>query len=113
MLTATLGNGLTMTQNWGNDGGWRASGLYQTAGGTNLSLLTYGYDNDDNIISIVDGVDPYAQRHYDYDAVNRAGAGDPASGSVRRRISCPTPTAIGRARAPTSNRHASALDRDL
>ena len=85
MLSATLGNGLTMAQNWGNDGRLGSKRLYRTAGGTNLSSLSYGYDNDDNITSIADGVDPTRSITYGYDTVNRLTQSVAASGSVRRQ----------------------------
>jgi len=85
LLSATLGNGLTMAQGWGNDGRLASKRLYNTAGGTNLSLLTYGYDNDDNITSIADGVDPTRSATYVYDPVNRLTRSVLASGSIRRQ----------------------------
>lgn len=85
LLSATLGNGLTMTQGWGNDGRLASKRLYATATGTNLSLLTYGYDNDDNITSIADGVDPTRSVTFGYDPVNRLTQSVAASGSVRQQ----------------------------
>ncbi len=85
LLSATLGNGLTMTQGWGNDGRLSSKRLYATASGTNLSLLTYGYDNDDNITSIADGVDPTRSVTFAYDPVNRLTQSVAASGSVRQQ----------------------------
>jgi len=85
MLMATFGNGLTMAQSWGNDGRLASKRLYNTASGTNLSLLTYGYDNDDNITSIADGVDPTRSVTYGYDPVNRLTQSVLASGSIRRQ----------------------------
>jgi hypothetical protein len=57
---ATLGNTLSMTNSWGNDARLASRRLYVTSGGVNRSLLTYAYDNDDNITGITgitDGVD--------------------------------------------------------
>jgi len=85
LLSATLGNGLTMAQSWGNDGRLASKRLYNTASGTNLSLLTYGYDNDDNITSIADGVDATRSVTYSYDPVNRLTQSVLASGSIRRQ----------------------------
>lgn len=85
MLSATFGNGLTMAQSWGNDGRLASKRLYATASGTNLSLLTYGYDNDDNITSIADGVDPTRSVTYGYDPVDRLTQSVLASGSIRRQ----------------------------
>ncbi len=58
MTGVTYGNTLSFVQIWGNDGRLTSRRLYKTTGGTNLSLLTYGYDNDDNITAITDGVCP-------------------------------------------------------
>ncbi|MEP7007545.1 MAG: hypothetical protein ABI810_16300 [Sphingomonas bacterium] len=85
MLSAALGNGLTMAQSWGNDGRLASKRLYQTASGTNLSSLTYGYDNDDNITSIADGVDPTHSITYGYDTVDRLTQSVAALGSVRQQ----------------------------
>lgn len=85
LLSATLGNGLTMEQSWGNDGRLASKRLYSTASGTNLSLLTYGYDNDDNITLIADGVDPTRSVTYGYDPVDRLTQAVVATGSIRRQ----------------------------
>jgi YD repeat-containing protein len=45
---ATLGNTLSMTVNWGNDGRLASRRLYKTSGAANLSLLSYAYDHDAN-----------------------------------------------------------------
>ncbi|MEO9131015.1 MAG: hypothetical protein ABI240_07385 [Sphingomonas sp.] len=50
-----------------------------------MSLLTYSYDNDDNITSIADGVDPTRSVTYDYDPVSRLTKSVLASGSIRRQ----------------------------
>jgi RHS repeat-associated protein len=68
---ATLGNTLSMTNNWGNDGRLASRRLYVTSGGVNRSLLTYGYDNDDNITGITDGVTAANSLAYSYDAAGR------------------------------------------
>lgn len=85
ILGATYGNGLSLAQDWGNDGRLASKRLYRTAGGTNLSSLTYGYDNDDNIVSIADGVDPTRSVSYGYDPVDRLNQSILAAGSVRRQ----------------------------
>jgi YD repeat-containing protein len=69
---ATLGNSNSLTQNWGNDGrlSWRR--LYRTASpATNVHLLNYYYDNDDNITSIVDGMNAANSVPYAYDSMGR------------------------------------------
>ena len=70
LKSATLGNTLTMENNWGNDGRL-TSRLLQTSGGANRSLLTYTYDNDDNITRITDNVTPANSRTFGYDARGR------------------------------------------
>jgi RHS repeat-associated protein len=81
---ATLGNTLSMTSNWGNDGRLASRRLYVTSGGVNLSLLTYAYDNDDNITGITDGVDATKSLTYAYDVNGRLVRTDVAAGSLRR-----------------------------
>jgi RHS repeat-associated protein len=85
ILGATYANGLTLSQSWGNDGLLASKRLYHTATGTNVSLLTYGYDPDDNIISIADGVDPTRSVTFGYDSVGRLSQSVMASGSLRRQ----------------------------
>ena len=81
---ATLGNSLSMTVNWGNDGRLASRRLYVTSGGVNRSLLTYGYDNDDNIIGITDGVDAAKSMAYEYDASGRLARSTAQTGSYKR-----------------------------
>jgi RHS repeat-associated protein len=81
---ATLGNTLSMTNSWGNDARLASRRLYVTSGGVNRSLLTYAYDNDDNITGITDGVDATKSVTYGYDAMNRLAQSVAASGSLRR-----------------------------
>lgn len=64
---ATLGNTLSMTANWGNDGRLASRRLYKTTGGVDLSLLSYAYDNDDNITGITYGVNAANSISYAYD----------------------------------------------
>lgn len=84
MLSATYGNGLLFQQSWGNDGRLASRRLYLPAG-TDVSSLTYGYDNDDNITSITDNVDSTRSVTYGYDAVGRLTQSVLASGSARRQ----------------------------
>jgi RHS repeat-associated protein len=86
-----LENILPMTNNWGtpsSDGaglGRLASRrLYVTSGGVNRSLLTYAYDNDDNITGITDGVTAANSVAYQYDNMGRLMRVDAASGTQRR-----------------------------
>ena len=84
MTAATLGNGLTMTQGWGNDGRLASKRLYKTSTGVNLSLLTYSYDNDDNINAITDGVMAANNVQYGYDVNGRLTQSIAATGTVKR-----------------------------
>jgi RHS repeat-associated protein len=68
--SSTLGNTLTMTNNWGNDGRLAQRRL-KTSTAVNRSLLTYTYDNDDNIIGITDAVTPANSITYAYDTRGR------------------------------------------
>jgi RHS repeat-associated protein len=67
---ATLGNTLTMTNNWGNDGRL-ASRRLKTSTGANRSFLQYAYDNDDNITGITDAVTAANSISYAYDVRGR------------------------------------------
>lgn len=129
MLTATYGNGTALAQSWGNDGRLASRRLHPVAGGADLSSLTYGYDNDDNIVSIVDNVDPARTLAYDYDAVDRLRKVVASTGSLKRqdivydlngnrtrvehRAEPPDPTPASTAtytRTPGTNRPASITD---
>ena len=67
----TLGNGLSVANTWGLDGTLASRRMYRTAGGTNLSYLTYTYDADGNIASIADQITPANTVNYGYDRVGR------------------------------------------
>lgn len=56
LTTAAFGNGTALLQDWGNDGLLAQKRLYRTGNNSNLSLLNYSYDLDDNILGITDGV---------------------------------------------------------
>jgi RHS repeat-associated protein len=79
---ATLGNTLSMTVNWGNDGRLASRRLYKTTGGVNQSLLSYAYDNDDNMLGITDGVNAANNLGYGYDNMGRLAQVTLASGST-------------------------------
>ena len=85
MLAATYGNGLSLVQSWGNDGRLATKRLYATGTSTNLSSLTYGYDNNDNLISIVDNVDSTRTLQYGYDTVDRLRKTVVWTGSLKRQ----------------------------
>jgi YD repeat-containing protein len=67
----TLGNGLALVNDWGNDGRLASRRLYRVAGGTNLSYLEYRYDADDNIAAIGNVLTPAASVLYGYDKMGR------------------------------------------
>ncbi|MBA2932597.1 RHS repeat protein [Sphingomonas sp. CGMCC 1.13654] len=71
LKTETLGNTLSVANSWGNDGRLASRRLYKTSGGTNLSSLTYTYDNDDNVTGIVDGLNDNNSVYYGYDVNDR------------------------------------------
>ncbi|MBK8631702.1 MAG: RHS repeat protein [Sphingomonadales bacterium] len=83
LKSASLGNGLVMEQDWGNDARLAGKTL-RTSGGTALSHLTYAYDNDDNITGITDAVDATKSMAYAYDSNGRLSRVDTASGALRR-----------------------------
>jgi RHS repeat-associated protein len=88
LKSATLGaSGATrLLVDRGNDGRLASRRLERVADGAALSLLSYAYDNDDNIIQISDGVVPANDVAYGYDSVGRlaqvtlAGAGGAGTG---------------------------------
>ena len=71
----TLDNGLSVANDWDNDGRLASRRLYQTSGGTNLSYLSYAYDANDNIGTIRDGrvamTSGTGTRRFVYDADGR------------------------------------------
>jgi YD repeat-containing protein len=81
---ATLSNTLSMTQDWGNDGRLASKRLYVTSGGANRSLLTYAYDNDDNITGITDGVTAANSVTYGYDTMGRLSQAVTNTGTFKR-----------------------------
>ncbi|HEX7819335.1 MAG TPA: RHS repeat-associated core domain-containing protein [Sphingobium sp.] len=85
LLSGSFGNGLALSQSWGDDGRLANKRLYRTSDSTNLSMLSYGYDNEDNITSINDGVDATRNVTYAYDATNRLNQTVAASGTVKRQ----------------------------
>jgi len=84
MYSATFGNGLALIQS--RDTGGRAVGrqLYRPYVGP-VFWQTYGYDNDDNITSVTDMLDPTRSVTYGYDSVGRLTQSVASSGSVRRQ----------------------------
>jgi YD repeat-containing protein len=76
-------NTLSLSQDWGNDG-WLAAKRVVRSNATNLSSLSYGYDNDDNMLSIADGVDATRSAAFVFDNMNRIARIDNSSGAIRR-----------------------------
>ncbi|PZR02196.1 MAG: RHS repeat protein, partial [Archangium gephyra] len=66
-----LGNGLSVANDWGDDGRLASRRLYQTSGGANLSFLDYGYDSNDNVTAIRDRLDDSRSLYYGYDGNDR------------------------------------------
>ena len=83
LKTATYGNTLKLVQDWGNDGRLAAKRVVRS-NATNLSSLSYGYDNDDNMLSIIDGVDATRSAAFAFDNMNRIVRIDSSSGAIRR-----------------------------
>jgi YD repeat-containing protein len=83
LKTATYGNTLKLVQDWGNDGRLAAKRVVRS-NATNLSSLSYGYDNDDNMVSISDGVDATRSAAFAFDSMNRISRIDSSSGAIRR-----------------------------
>ncbi|MBK6299252.1 MAG: RHS repeat protein [Sphingomonadales bacterium] len=81
---ATLGNTLSLTQAWGNDGRLASKRLYKTSTGVNVSLLTYAYDNDDNITSITDGVTATNSPVHSYDTMGHLSRTVVQTGTYKR-----------------------------
>ena len=75
----TLGNGLAVTNAWGDpatgsvtgDGRLAARRLYRTSDNASLSDLAYSYDADGNIASITDQVNASGSVLYGYDSMGR------------------------------------------
>jgi YD repeat-containing protein len=66
-----LGNGLAVSNDWGNDGHLAARRLYRSFDNTSLSYLAYRYDGDDNIAAIADQLGPGGTQLYGYDQLDR------------------------------------------
>ena len=64
----TLGNGLSVANDWGNDGRLASCRLYNTSAGTNLSWVGYSQDANDNLGSIRDLTDETKSVYYGHDA---------------------------------------------
>lgn len=83
LKSADLGNGLKLSQDWGDDRRLASKRLY-TAGGSAVWHLAYAYDNDDNIIAITDLVNGTNSRSFGYDSVDRLTRVDGSSGPFAR-----------------------------
>jgi RHS repeat-associated protein len=84
LKTATYGNTLKLVQDWGNDGRLAGKRVVRS-NATNLSSLSYGYDNDDNMVSISDGVDGTRSTLFAFDSMNRISRIDNAGSSGPKR----------------------------
>jgi RHS repeat-associated protein len=84
LRSMTLGNGLKVAIDWGNEGRLISRRLFRSAGDASLSLLTYAYDGDDNITAISDSVNSVNNRSFGYDANGRLSRTEVATGAVRR-----------------------------
>jgi len=83
LKSADLGNGLKLSQDWGNDRRLTSKRLY-TAGGTDVWHLSYTYDDDDNITAITDLVNAANSRSFGYDSIDRLTRVDGGSGAFAR-----------------------------
>jgi RHS repeat-associated protein len=69
--TIAFGNGLTLTNDWGNDGRLASKRLSVMSSGSNLSWLTYNYDANGNIGAVRDALNDANSIYYGYDANDR------------------------------------------
>ena len=69
LTSMALGNGLTVTQNFGSDDRLYSRAL--TGGSGALWSKAYAYDNDDNITAITDSLTPAKTLGLSYDALSR------------------------------------------
>lgn len=67
----SLGNGLSVANDWGDDGRLASRRLYATSSGTSLSWLAYTYDANDNVGAIRDKLDDSKSQYFGYDAMDR------------------------------------------
>ncbi len=84
LVSATFGNGLKLSQGWGNDARLASRRLYRGSDGSNVSWLTYGYDRNDNITLITDRIDATRTTNFLYDLADRLSRSVAASGSPAR-----------------------------
>jgi YD repeat-containing protein len=84
LKTMSLGNGERLIAGYGDDGRLDGRRLYKQADGTNISHLTYGYDNEDNITRITDRLDAANNLSFAYDPNGRLKRVTTASGAMRR-----------------------------
>ncbi len=84
LAAASLGNGLRVANDWGNDGRLAVRRLFRASDNVNLSRLAYDFDADDNIVRIRDLLDPARSQVYAYDEAGRITRLDTGLGAVRR-----------------------------
>jgi YD repeat-containing protein len=80
----TYGNGLVFLRDWGTDERLYSQSV-KTAGGVARSQLTWAYDNDDNILSVTDGVDATRSVSWSYDNRDRLVRSDGNLGELTKR----------------------------
>lgn len=66
-----LGNGLSVANDWGNDGRLASRRLYTTSSGANLSWLAYTYDVNGNVGAVRDKLNDANSIYYGYDSNDR------------------------------------------
>lgn len=84
--TIALGNGLTVANDWSDDGRLASRRLYTTSGGVGLSSLAYTYDDNGNIGAVHDLLNDANNIYYGYDLNDRLmfasmTVGSPAGGT--------------------------------
>lgn len=84
LASASYGNGTQGRFDWGSDGRLAMRRLYRSADGSDLSRLSYLYDEDDNITRIVDRLDATRTQSFAYDKAGRVRRLDVAAGAVQR-----------------------------
>jgi YD repeat-containing protein len=65
----TYGNGISET--WAYDNSYRPTNITDTLSGIKLQSLTYGYDNANNVGSVIDAVNAANSQTLGYDVINR------------------------------------------
>jgi RHS repeat-associated protein len=85
LKSLTYGNGLVFLRDWGGDERLYSQSV-KTAGGVARSSLTWAYDNDDNVLSVTDGVDATRSVSWSYDNRDRLVRSDGNLGGTTKRL---------------------------